>query len=346
MTTIEKQFFGETSGGEKVALYTLSNGTTEVEIISLGAALRSVRTPDVNGVVADVVCGRDNVADYENYSGSVGVIVGRNANRIGGAKFLLNGREYQLKANNGPNNLHGGPGGFDKKVWDLEVVEENGEQKLVCRYFSEDMEAGFPGNLQVTVTYSLSEDNSLMIDYHAVSDADTIVNLTNHAYFNLAGHDSGPAYFHKLKLYADFYTPSDETQAPTGEVLSVHGTPFDFTEWKVIKDGIDELGKGFDHNYILNVREKQMTLIAEVLDETSGRKMEVYTNKPAVQLYTAENLRTSPGKYGATYQPFAGICLETQLPPNCLAHPHLGTSVLRKGEVYHDQTVYRFTTEK
>ena len=346
MATITKQFFGEHSSGQKVDLYTLSNGITEVEILSFGAAIRSIRTPDANGEIADVVCGRETMADYEKCTVYMGMVIGRNANRIGGAKFLLNGKEYQLSANNGPNNLHGGPNGFDAKIWEMEIVGEEGHQHLVCRYFSKDMENGFPGNLNVTVTYSLSDDHALTIDYHAVSDADTIVNLTNHSYFNLAGHDSGPAYYHKLKLHSDFYTPSDEFLAPTGEVLSVHGTPLDFTQWKEIKAGMDELGSGFDHNYLLNVRENQMTLAAEVLDEASGRKMEVYTNKPAVQFYTGHSMKASLGKNDAKYVPCSGLCLETQITPNSLAHPHLGNPILRKGEVYHDQTVYKFMTVK
>lgn len=347
MTTIISKDFGSLNDGRKVTLYTLSNGTTEVDIMNYGATIVSIRTPDASGVVRDVLCGWATPRDYQSHGGYLGAIIGRNSNRVKNARFLLNQKEYQLGANEKSNNLHGGPNGFDTKLWDLSVA---GEQ-LVCKYQSKDMEEGFPGNLSVTVTYSLSEDHALSLDYHAVSDQDTVVNLTNHAYFNLGGHDSGDILDHQMKIYADFYTPVDEDCCPTGEVAPVKGTVFDFTQSRRIGDDIDHVPDfsitgGYDHNFVLNTREKELTVAAEVYCKATGIRMEVFTNKPAIQFYAGNMMDQGTGKDGAVYDKRHAFCLETQLNPNCLAHPHLGSSILRKGEIYQDRTVYRFSVQK
>ncbi|MGI5959599.1 MAG: aldose epimerase family protein [Massiliimalia sp.] len=347
MTTITSKDFGTVYDGQKVTLYTLSNGTMEVDIMSYGATLVAIRTPDQNGKITDVLCGWETVADYQKHGGYLGAVIGRNGNRIGHAKFVLNGKEYQLGANDGNNNLHGGPDGFDNKVWNVMPCGE----RLVCKYYSPDMESGYPANLDVTVTYTLSDDNELGLEYFAVSDGDTVANFTNHAYFNLGGHDQGSIVDHKLKLYADFYTPVDDDCCPTGEVKPVKGTVFDFTDFRRIGDDIDNVPDfaitgGYDHNFVLNTRENQMGLAAEAICEKTGIKMEVYTNKPAIQFYAGNMMDEDAGKGGAFYHKRDGFCMETQVSPNCLAHPHLGNSILRKGELYHDKTVYRFTTVK
>lgn len=336
--------FGSVNG-QPVTLYTLSNGATQVDIMSYGATIVSIRTPNAKGEILDVLCGWDTVEEYQQHGGYLGAVIGRNSNRIANASFLLNQRQYQIGANEKNNNLHGGPEGFDTKIW---TVLPEGE-KLICNYISPDMEAGFPGTVEVTVTYSLSSNNELELDYHATTDKDTIVNLTNHAYFNLGGHHSGSIVNHKMKLYADFYTPVDENCCPTGEVLSVRGTVFDFTEFRTIADGIDHVPDfaitgGYDHNFILRTREHQLSLAAEVFCEQSGIKMDVYTNKPAIQFYAGNMMDEGMAKAGAQYHKRDGFCLETQMVPNCLAYPHLGSPILRKGEIYHDKTIYQFST--
>lgn len=347
MTTIEKRPFG-TAYGKPVSLYTLSNGTMEVDVISYGATLQSIRTPDKNGNVVDVLLGYETVEEYMTNGGHLGGLIGRNSNRLAEAKIIVNGKEYQLQANDGTNNLHGGPEGFDTKLWKMTVITDESGDKLVCTYHSPDMECGFPGNADITVTYTLSDDNGLGIEYYATADADTIMNLTNHAYFNLGGQDSGSVENTLLKIHSDFCTPIGTDFCPTGEIAPVAGTVFDFTDWKAIGKEIDQVPDfavtgGYDHNFVLNTREKQIALAVEAKNEETGIVMEVYTNKPAVQFYAGNMLDEIAGKGGCTYGKRHGFCLETQVNPNCIAHPHLGNTVLKKGEVYNDKTIYRFS---
>lgn len=345
MTNITSKEFG-TVNGTVNTLYTLSNGTTEVDIMTYGATIVAIRTPDKNGNKLDVLCGYDCVEDYMKNGGYLGAIIGRSSNRIANGEFILNENTYKIGKNEGNNNLHGGPNGFDTKMWDMNAQGEN----LVCKLKSLDMEAGFPGNVDVTVTYSLCNENGLGLEYYATTDADTIVNLTNHSYFNLNGQGTAPIIDHKIKLYSDFYTPVDDNCCPTGEVLSVKGTVFDLREFTRIGDDIDDvpdfaISGGFDHNFVLNTRENKMALAAEVLGDVSGIKLQAFTTKPAIQFYAGNMMDKVAGKGGAKYDKRYGLCLETQFIPNCMAHPHLGSAILRKGEEYHDKTVYKFSVE-
>lgn len=345
MTTITKKPFGTVDGKENL-LYTLKNGSTEVDIMTRGATLVAIRTPDASGKIVDVLCGYDKVEDYMVRGGYLGAVIGRTSNRIADAKFELNGKTYQLGKNDGNNNLHGGPVGFDTKLWAIE--ECNGT--LVCHYTSPDGECNYPGTAEITVTYTLSDDASLTLDYKATCDQDTVVNLTNHAYFNLNGQDSGDILGHKLKIYADFYTPVDENCCPTGEVAPVKGTVFDFTEFRTVGDDIDHVPDfaitgGYDHNFVLNTRENQMSLVVEAIGDKTGIHLKTFTNKPAIQFYAGNMMDVCTGKSGAAYSPRHGFCLETQFNPNCLAHPHLGCPILRKGELYHDTTTYQFAAK-
>lgn len=345
MTTITQKPFGVVDGVANT-LYTLKNNQLEVDVMTYGATLVAIRTPDKNGKVLDVLCGYDTVEEYRSHGGYLGAVIGRNSNRIADARFVLGGKTYQIEKNEGNNNLHGGPTGFDTKMWSMS--EEDG--KLVCRYVSPDGECGFPGQAAVTVTYSLSEEGGLKLDYYATCDKDTVMNLTNHAYFNLNGQGSGKITGHQMKLYADFYTPVDENCCPTGEVAPVAGTVFDFTDFRVIGKDIDQvpdiaITSGYDHNFVLNTREQELTLAAETIGDVSGIRMKTFTTKPAIQFYAGNMMDECPAKNGAEYKKRYGFCLETQVSPNCLAHPHLGNAVLKKGDVYHDCTVYQFSAE-
>ena len=346
MTSIKKQHFG-TAYGKDVDLYILSNGTMEVEVLSYGATLHAIRTPDKNGEAKDVLLGYETVEEYQKNAGYLGAVIGRNCNRLAGGKFLLNGKEYQLAQNDGTNNLHAGPDGVDCKLWDMEVVSCEEGEKLVCSYHSPDMESGFPGEADIKVTYTLSAENELGLEYYATASEDTIMNLTNHAYFNLGGQDSGGIENHLIRMQSDFYTPVGDDFCPTGEVAPIAGTVFDFHDFTRIGDGIDKVPDfavtgGYDHDFVLNTREKQVALAVEVKNEATGIAMEVYTNKPAVQFYAGNMLDPVAGKNGCTYGKRHGFCLETQFIPNCLTHPHLGSSILRKGEIYNDKTIYKF----
>ncbi len=346
MTKITKTPFGEYNG-KQIELFTLDNGTTQVSVMTLGATLVSIKTPDENGKVDDVLLGYDTPTEYMSHGGYLGAIIGRHSNRIKNAEFTLNGTEYKICANEGTNNLHGGPNGYDVRVWDITAQGD----KLICKLYDEDMSAKFPGNVEVTVTYTLSDDNALKLEYKAVSDKDTIVNLTNHAYFNLNGHTSGTIVNHKMKIYADFYTPVDTDCCPTGEVLSVAGTVFDFREFKTIGDEIDKVPdfkttSGYDHNFVLKTAEKKLTLAAEVLADKCARRLTVYTDKPAIQFYAGNCMDEVAGKGGHQYKKRDGFCLETQYFPNSLANPHFPSPILRKGEEYNFTTVYKFDTVK
>lgn len=342
MLEIVSKDFGIVNGVEN-KLFTMSNGKTQVDIMNYGATIVAIRTLDKNGDTVDVVCGYDNVEDYINHGGYLGAIIGRNSNRISNAKFILNGKEYKVANNENKNNLHGGNVGFDKKMWDISAEEDG----LVCKITSEDMEEGFPGKAEITVKYTLSDDNELGIEYTANCDKDTVMNLTNHTYFNLNGHNSGSIVNHTLKLYSDFYTPVDENCCPTGEVCKVDGTVFDFRSARVVGKDIDnvpdiDITSGYDHNFILNTKDKEIAIAAEAQGDKTGIKMEVYTNKPAIQFYAGNCMDECVAKDNANYKKRQGFCLETQFTPNCLTYNHLGDAILRAGQTYNYKTIYKF----
>lgn len=343
---MSKRFFGTSPEGIYVYLYTIENSKgMKAEVLNYGGIIVSLYVPDKDGKFTDVVLGCD---DLENYYKCpfFGAIIGRHANRIEKAVFELNGREYRLAKNDGNNHLHGGIKGFDKVVWD---VQEHTGNSIRMHYLSHDGEEGYPGNLDVTVTYTITEDNGLLIDYKARSDADTVVNLTNHSYFNLSGHDHGSILKHQVKINADKFTVNNEECIPTGEIISVDGTPLDFREFRPVESGIDadnihiKCGCGYDHNFVLNVSGKEPELAAEVYDPLSGRRMKVYTTKPGVQFYSGNHLKGDVvGKGGVRYQKRSGLCLETQYFPNAMKHKHFPSPVLKAGELYHHITIYKF----
>lgn len=343
--------FGTMPDGTPVDLYTLTNVNGLVaEITTYGGAIVSLLVPDRDGNLGDVVLGFDTLDDYITKSPFFGCITGRYANRIGGARFTLNGVEYVLEQNEGENHLHGGIKGFDKVVWDAEPQSGDDGPELRLTYLSEDGEGNYPGNLSVEVVYTLTNDDELRIDYLATTDKDTIVNLTNHTYFNLADGGAGDILDHELMIAADRFTPVDERSIPTGELRSVESTPLDFRQSAAIGARIDQsdeqlrYGGGYDHNFVLNNGGGELALAARVQDPVTGRVMEVYTTEPGVQLYTGNFLNGSfAGKGGIRYPKRSAFCLETQHFPDSPNKPDFPSTVLRVGETYQTTTVYRFT---
>lgn len=353
MTTITKAFFSKTLDGRDTYLYTLDNGKIKVAISDFGGTIVSVLAPDKNGTMADVVLGYDDAKTYGTKGGYIGALIGRHGNRIEKGVFELNGITYQLNCNDGKNHLHGGNEGFDRKIWTAHVIEDpkSKDQMLQLKYLSVDGEENYPGNLDVTVTYSLSDDNRLGIDYKATTDKDTVVNLTNHCYFNLGGHDSGSIEGHELKIYADKYTMGNEEVMPNGIIADVVGTPYDFLDFHKIGERIDadeeglRFAGGYDTNWVLNESDDKMPLVCEVIEPNSDRKLNVYTNMPGVQFYSGNFLDDSYiGKGGAQYGKRHGFCLETQYFPNAMKHKHFPSPVLRAGDLYSFHTDYQFTT--
>lgn len=348
MLTWREDRFGVTGSGEVCRLYTLGNGRgMEADLTDYGAALVSLRVPDENGQKIDVVLGYDDPAGYERGGCSFGATVGRCANRIGGAAFELGGTAYRLDPNdNGRNNLHSGPDYYNKRLW---KVADHGEGYVTFVLHSPDGDQGYPGALDMYVTYSLDEENMLRITYRAIPDQDTIINMTNHSYFNLNGHDSGSVLGHTLKMDADFFTPADKESIPTGEIRPVDGTPMDFREARPLGEKIDEayeplrLGGGYDHNWVLK-NKGSFDKVAEVAADQSGIRMEVYTDLPGMQVYTSNFLDREPGKKGARYERRSAVCLETQYYPDAIHHDHFPGPVCRAGEEYFSSTAYRFTT--
>ena len=340
--------------GTEIDLFTLTNHNgLKAEIINYGGIIVSLWAPDRSGQQADITLGYDDLDSYLDRSPCFGAIIGRHANRIEDACFTLNGITYQLNKNEGENQLHGGLKGFHKMIWDAEIIGETDNQSLRLKYRSPDGEEHYPGNLDVTVIYSLNEDNALVIEYTAVSDKDTVVNLTNHAYFNLSGHDSGDVLDHQLMIRASRFTVISKACIPTGEIRDVKGTPMDFTRLKTVGSGIlnnmdDEQmknGNGYDHNWVLDVSGKEAEKAAELYDPKSGRLMEVYTTKPGIQFYSGNYLKSAgKGKGGVEYENRSGLCLETQFFPNAMKHSHFPSPILKAGEVYHHVTIYRFGT--
>jgi len=300
--------------------------------------------PDRKGQLDDVVLGSDKVSDY--LSGRYSAVIGRYANRIGNARFMLDGQEIRVTRNAGDNHIHGGRRGFAKVRWDSEIVQQSGQAAVQFSYLSKDGEEGFPGNLSCRVTYSLTPDNALKILYQATTDKPTVVNLTNHAYFNLAGAGSGKVYDHVLRINADFYTVSDQSLIPTGEVHLVKGTPLDFTAARPIGARIEQLQqpRGYDHNYVLNNWDNTLRPVAEVHDPKSGRVLTLLTTEPGVQLYTANHFRNVRGRQGKTYNQHGAFCLETQHFPDSPNKSHFPSTVLRPGQEFASSTVFHFST--
>ncbi len=337
---------------ERVEIFTLSNpNNMSVKITNYGGIILSIVCPDKLGNLDDITLGYENVVDYLKDTTYFGALIGRYANRIGNAQFRLNNKTYQLANNDGANHLHGGHQGYHRAIWDPLLVTDEKETKLELCYHSEDGEENYPGNLRIKVTYSLTEDNELIIDYRAVSDKDTIVNLTNHAYFNLAGHKQGDILNHHLSINANYYTPIDNNLIPTGDILGVAGTAMDFRELKPISAMIraDEkqlvYGQGFDHNWVLNKSNQPNAIekAAELYEPDSGRFMEVFSSKPGIQFYSGNSIQGPlAGKDGAVYQKHSGLCLETQHFPNSPNYSHFPSPILRAGQDYRHTTIYKF----
>ncbi|MEN8128386.1 MAG: aldose epimerase family protein [Planctomycetota bacterium] len=370
---IEKSDSGQTRDGKAVQLYTLTNDNGMVaKITNYGGIIVELWAPDRDGDLTDVVLGFDTIADYEEKSPYFGCITGRYANRIANGSFTLDGVTYdKLAINNGPNHLHGGIKGFDKQVWQAETFETADAVELRLCYLSKDGEEGYPGNLDVTVTYTLTNAGELKIDYEATTDKPTVINLTNHSYFNLAGHAAGTdaALAHEMMIDADSFTPvADENAIPTGEIHPVAGSPMDFTTPTPIGERIDadcdqiKFGNGYDHNWVLNKprtvipseveesvknspRSGSLSLAARVVEPTSGRVMEVLTSEPGVQFYSANFLDGFTGKGGATYPARSAFCLETQHYPDSPNKPDFPTTTLRPGEKFESTTIFKFSIQ-
>lgn len=350
---IEKQNFGQLKDGSLVERYILTNVQgMQVSIITYGGIITSILMPDKKGKMEDIVLGYDNLADYEKNNPYFGAIIGRYGNRIANGRFNLDGKQYDLAKNNGKNHLHGGLKGFDKVIWKAESSTSKGEAILTLRYSSKDGEEGYPGNLNSKVIYRLTDDNELKIQYEAETDKKTIVNLTQHSYFNLSGDPKTTILDHELKLNADGYLPVDETFIPLGNIAPVKNTPFDFTQAKLIGKDIQaedeqiKRGLGYDHCWVLNSREKGRKLAAVVEHKKSGRLMEVYTDQPGIQFYTGNFLDgTNPIKnQNGTYGHRSGLCLETQHFPDSPNQPNFPTVILNPGEKYQTETIFKFKT--
>ena len=336
--------FGMTSKGEEARLFTIQNGKgMEIKVSDYGAALVQVRVPDKEGRLLDVVLGYDEVQGYEAGNAFFGATIGRVANRIGNGEFQLGGRTYELTRNDGQNTLHGGRDFYNKRIW---KTGKTGEDHVEFLLDSPSGDQGFPGNVKISVTYTLTKDNEIKIQYRAVPDADTLINLTNHSYFNLSGHASGTVLAQEVMLYADAYARADSQSIPTGEIVPVSGTPMDFRELKPIGAEIDEayealeFGKGYDHNWVLN--KKGYRKAAFMRSKESGIAMEVYTDLPGLQFYTANFVDHEKGKEGAVYNMRQAACFETQYFPDAVHKDHFEGPEVKAGEIYETTTAYRF----
>jgi aldose 1-epimerase len=342
--------FGQMPDGTAVKSLTITNASgSSLQLITYGAAIVSLKVPDREGAVGDVVLGFDNLNGYLRRNPFFGAIVGRYGNRIAGAKFTLDGTEYRITANDRQNTLHGGRRGFDKVVWKAAKIDE---QTVECSYLSKDGEEGFPGNLNVRVRYSFNDANEMKIEYTAATDKPTVVNLTNHAYYNLAGAGSGDILNHELMIHADRYTPGDAGLIPTGELAPVEGTPFDFRQPHKIGLHIDDdnaqlrAGGGYDHNFVLSRSGEGLQTAATVYEPKTGRLLTIQTTAPGLQFYSGNGLANLPGKNGATYVRRGGFCLEPQHFPDSPNHPAFPSTTLKPGETFHSTSVYQFTTRK
>jgi aldose 1-epimerase len=345
--TIERHAFGNTPSGAAVERFRLINGAVEADILTLGGIVAAVRAPDRDGAPGDVVLGFDTLAEYGQNPAFLGALVGRYGNRIAGGRFTLDGTSYQLAQNDGENHLHGGPGGFSRQIWRAEPSEGPDGPSLQLRYLSASGEEGYPGALDVTVVYTLTADGTLRIDYTATTDQPTIVNLTNHTYFNLAG--KGDILGHTLEIPAASYLPTDAGQIPSGELRQVAGTALDFRSARPIGERVGDddeqlrLAEGYDHTWVLDKPAGQLGLAARVYDPGSGRTLEMQTTEPGVQLYTGNKLDGQmTGHGGQRYVRHAGLCLEAQHFPDSPNQPDFPPTTLRPGEVYRQTTTYRF----
>ena len=352
-STITKADFGKTSEGQAVEIYTLHNSKgAEARIMTYGGIVQSLSMPDKNGKFADVVLGYDNLQGYIDKTPYFGALIGRYGNRIGGAKFKLEGNTYTLATNNGPNTLHGGLKGFDKVVWTAKPSVGIRGPQLVLAYFSKDGEEGFPGNLEVTAIYTLTEDNELKLEFAATTDRPTVVNLTHHSYFNLAGQGNGDILGHIVYINSDKTTPVDSGLITTGEFKSVDGTPFDFRKPAAIgarindPDTVLQYGPGYDHNWVVNKPLGQFGLQARVVEPTSGRVMEVWSDEPGLQFYAGNFLDgTLKGKGGVAYQIHTGFCMEPQHYPDSPNKANFPSVELKPGQTFHNTIVYKFSAE-
>ncbi|RHV08542.1 MULTISPECIES: aldose epimerase family protein [Clostridia] len=348
MKAVRVETFGSTSKKEEAVLYTLTNENgMSASITNYGAALVKLNVPDKEGKLRDLVLGYDDVTGYEKGGGSFGAPVGRNANRIGGAVITIQDKTYELEKNDNGNNLHSGTNYYNKRIWN---VGEKTDSKIEFVLHSPDGDQGYPGTLDMHVTYELTEDNELRLIYDAVPDQDTIINMTNHSYFNLDGHDSGNVLKELVTLDADYFTRADAQSIPTGELVDVTGTPMDFRMPRALGEAIDadyeavRLGKGYDHNWVLKNNGK-FDKVAQAVSEKSGIVMEVWTDLPGMQMYTANFLDNEHGKNGAVYGIRDAVCFETQYFPDAVHHENFASPICKKGIPYHTVTSYKFETK-
>lgn len=343
--SVQAKQFGTTKNGEEVTCYTLENKNgMKAEFIDYGAIIVSLFVPDKDGRLDDVVLGYDDVAAYEANGCFFGALIGRHGNRIGGASFELNGVTYELEKNDGENNLHGGTPGYHKVMYQVETSDDS----VTFSRTSPHMEQGYPGNLDLSVTYTLTDDNELKITYTAKSDQDTLCNMTNHSYFNLKGHDGGEITDHNVWIKANGFTETSDDLIPNGTIVDVTGTPMDFRTKKAIGDEIGAdykplvIAGGYDHNYALDKKSGVLEKVAELSEDRSGRTMEVYTDLPGMQLYTGNFIEKENGKGGTVYTKRNGVCFETQFFPNSIHVPSFDSCVLKAGETFTTTTIYRF----
>ena len=348
--TMEIKDFGVTKGKEVVKLVTLKNQNgMKMSVTNYGASLVSLHVPDKNGEIADVVLGYDDLLGYEENAPFLGNTIGRSGNRIANANFVIDGITYNLCANENKNSLHSCPNGYNSRVWEIKEIDEE-KNAITFSLWSPDLEQGFPGNLQIEVTYSLTNENEVKIYYNGKSDKKTVINLTNHSYFNLAGHNAGNILEHKLKIAADEYVPvQDSASIPTGELACVTNTPMDFTEFKSIGADINanfeqlNFTGGYDHNYALKTTGAAVELVAEVIEEKTNRKMQVFTDLPGVQFYAGNAINQCKGKAGAVYTKRSGFCLETQYFPDAVNQPEFVSPIFDANEIYETTTIYKFS---
>ncbi len=348
---VDKATFGATGEGTVVDIYTLTNRQgVQARLITFGALLTELKVPDRTGKLGDIVLGFKTLDQYEGPHPYFGATIGRVGNRIANGKFKLAGRAYTLATNNGPNHLHGGVKGFDKRVWNAQTVSAADGAAIKFTYVSRNGEEGYPGTVTATVTYTLNNKNELRLDYTATTDKPTPINLTHHSYFNLAGDGAGDILGHELMLMADRYTPVDDTLIPTGEIAPVRGTVMDFTKAMPIGSRIDRVPGpppvGYDHNYVLNHGGRVLAVSAMVREPSSGRVMDVLTTEPGIQFYSGNFLDgTIIGKAGVAYKKHFGFCLETQHFPDSVNHPGFPTTILEPGKTFKSTTVYRFSAK-
>ena len=353
LVSIEKKAFGKTKEGLNVDQYILKNRNgMEISTINYGGIITSLKTKDRDGNYQDIVLGFDNLSEYESESPYFGAIIGRYGNRIAKGKFTLNDENYNLAVNNGENHLHGGIKGFDKVVWDTREVVDDSTASLVLSYVSDDMEEGYPGNLKVKVTYTLDNNDKLSVKYEAVTDKTTIINLTQHSYFNLSADFNKNILDHDILINADSFLPVDSTLIPTGEIRNVGDTPFDFRRPKNVGDEINNsnkqlmIGNGYDHCWVLNNQDKGLRFVASAYDSSTGRLLEVFSDQPGIQFYSGNFLDGSlKSKIGGTYDFRSGFCLETQHYPNSPNEMSFPSVTLNPGEKYETETIFKFSSK-